>query len=185
MQGKHGSGAQGCTGWCDQGLFAFAVLCQRPELVPVEQERNKEKFWPVFTWQETAVRSEEAHTARESRSARALAISRVGQAGGPASLPIPASTEGLISAGLCLSRPFRVSGHREHGPEISFSHSEITSRSGVRSVWNAESAHLTLHGPTSPIEWDLPTPRGVILGYIVLHIPSSITVASPAHPEPL
>lgn len=57
-------------GWQDKGLFDTVVLCwepelalsprvvQRPELVLLEQEGTKENFWPVFMWQETAIRTE-------------------------------------------------------------------------------------------------------------------------------
>lgn len=78
-------------------------------------------------WQETSIRSEQAHTARESRSVRAQTAPRAGLAGGPTSLPIPAPAAGLVCAGLCPSGPFGVSGPRENGPEIPSSHSETTS----------------------------------------------------------
>lgn len=40
----------------------------------LEQEGTQEKFWPVFTWQEIAVRSGQAHTARESSYVRAQTV---------------------------------------------------------------------------------------------------------------
>lgn len=109
---------------------------------------------------------------------RVQTIPRVVLAGGPASLSVPAPAARLACAGLCRSRPFGVSGPRDNGPEIFSSHSQITSKSGLRNAGDAEprDVHPNLQSSTLATDRDLPT-------IVQPATPCLWQPASPVHPS--
>lgn len=126
-----------------KGSLPLQSLCWEPWLVPNPRvvqrsvhvqlgwEGTKEKFWPVFTWQVTAIRSKQAHRAGESRAVTAQVVPSL------TSLPTPAPPVRLVQVRLHLG---------ENGAEIPASHSVISSERGrgcrVRDVC---SFHANLH----------------------------------------
>lgn len=134
-------------------------------------EGTKEKFWPVFTCQLTAIRSKQTHTVRESTAVIPQVVPSL------TSLPLPVPTVRLVQVSLHLW---------DNGAEIPSSHSAITSEGAGDAV---RDAHPALHGSTPATDRSLPAsitfsiPNYTTLGTsasIAWSWPTTITVSSAA-----